>query len=66
MSERDPEYRRLPTINLLDRTLALAKEKKLTFAEARRELARRGGAATARKNLRIKNHGLLLQRKGLQ
>lgn len=47
-------------------TIALAQEKGLTFGEARRELARRSGAARARKNRRIKNHGLLLQRKGIQ
>lgn len=65
MSDRDPKPTRLPKCNLLERTIALAREKGLTFGEARRELALRGASAKARKNLRIKNHGQLLQRKGL-
>jgi hypothetical protein len=66
MSDKDPSRIRPPKFNLLEATFALAQKEGLTFAEARRELGRRGAAVRARKNLRIKNHARLLQRKGLQ
>ncbi len=65
MSSKDSAHVRLPKCNLLEKTIALAKEMGLTFAEARRELGRRGGAARAAKNFRIKKHGAMLRNMGL-
>lgn len=65
MSEKDPSRVRLPKFNLLEATFRLAKEKGITFGEARRELGRRGAGARARKNLRIEGHKQLLAKKGV-
>jgi hypothetical protein len=65
MSSNDPARTRLPKCDLTEKTFALMREKRITFAEARRELGRRGAAARAAKNLRVKNHGALLRKMGL-
>jgi len=66
MCDQDPRRVKLPKCNLLEKTVALAQAKGITFGEARRELGRRGAAARARKNVLIKNHDHFLKRKGLQ